>query len=229
MLGEQELDAPVEFRSFGFQESDDAVVPVPFPNESSWGVILQGHVRRFDVFSAGHTHTAAVKARIWDGAPEAEGGHWDEKEEIDYESVSDDAAGGAVAVPRTCTCAARECLDHLSVTPPPPTPLRRPVRQQRLDAWRERPDGTASAVAGRAWSRLRAEQRTMPHQLPSQCHHWPLAMENGFTHASVTESALMESEGGRRLSLIDAVVDTGSFWGSTRARRSGSNAGETRT
>ncbi|WP_234435790.1 hypothetical protein [Streptomyces sp. NRRL F-2747] len=92
LLGEQELDARVEFRSFGFQESDESVVPVPFPDESSWGVFLQQHVRRFDVFSAGHTHTAAVKARVWDGAPDAEDGEWEEQGEIDYESVSGDVA-----------------------------------------------------------------------------------------------------------------------------------------
>ncbi|MFJ3174329.1 hypothetical protein ACIPJK_26570 [Streptomyces roseus] len=92
LLGEQELDVRVEFRSFGFQESDDAAVPVPFPDESSWGVFLQGHLRRFDVFSAGHTHTAAVKARVWDGAPNAEDGEWDEQGEIDFESVSGEVA-----------------------------------------------------------------------------------------------------------------------------------------
>lgn len=51
LLGEQELDARVEFRSFGFQESDDSVVPVPFPDESSWG-------SSFSSMSAGSTCSA---------------------------------------------------------------------------------------------------------------------------------------------------------------------------
>ncbi|KOU18306.1 hypothetical protein ADK52_30875 [Streptomyces sp. WM6372] len=92
MLGRQELDARVEYRTFGFQESDDGVVPVPFPDGSGWGVFLQEHVRRFDVFSAGHTHTAAVTARVWDGPPDREDGEWEEQGEIDYESVSGDVA-----------------------------------------------------------------------------------------------------------------------------------------
>ncbi|MBT2539746.1 hypothetical protein J7E99_03235 [Streptomyces sp. ISL-44] len=92
LLGEQELDARVEFRAFGFQESDDSVVPVPFPDDFRWGVFLQEHVRRFDLFSAGHTHTAAVTARVWDGRPETGEGEWDEQGEIDYESVTGDVA-----------------------------------------------------------------------------------------------------------------------------------------
>lgn len=51
LLGRQELDARVEFRSFSFQESDESVVPVPFPDDFQWGVFLQAHVRRFDLFS----------------------------------------------------------------------------------------------------------------------------------------------------------------------------------
>ncbi|MFF4849467.1 hypothetical protein [Streptomyces sp. NPDC001194] len=91
LLGEQVLEARVEFRSFGFQESDDSVVPVPFPDDFRWGVFLQEHVRRFDLFSAGHTHTASVTARVWDGEPDAEG-VWEERAEIDYESVTGDVA-----------------------------------------------------------------------------------------------------------------------------------------
>ncbi len=92
LLGQQELDARVEFRAFGFQESDDSVVPVPFPDDFDWGVFLQERVRRFDVFSAGHTHTAAVTARVWDGPPDHEDGEWEEQGEIDYESVTGEVA-----------------------------------------------------------------------------------------------------------------------------------------
>ncbi|MCC0097630.1 hypothetical protein K7B10_23170 [Streptomyces flavotricini] len=92
LLGEQVLDARVEFRSFGFQESDESVVPVPFPDDFRWGVFLQEHVRRFDLFSAGHTHTASVTARVWDGEPDAAEGVWEERAEIGYESVTGDVA-----------------------------------------------------------------------------------------------------------------------------------------
>lgn len=67
LLGQQRVDAEVVFRAFGFQESDDNAMPVPYPDGYEWGVFLQPHVRRFGLFSAGHAHTAAVIARIWDG------------------------------------------------------------------------------------------------------------------------------------------------------------------
>ncbi|MGW3324853.1 hypothetical protein [Streptomyces virginiae] len=98
LLGRQEFDARVEFRGFAFQESDESVVPVPFPDDFQWGVFLQAHVRRFDLFSAGHTHTAAVTARVWDSQPDtdsdtdADAGDWDERAEIDYESVTGNVA-----------------------------------------------------------------------------------------------------------------------------------------
>ncbi|OEJ35209.1 hypothetical protein [Streptomyces subrutilus] len=92
LLGQQDLDVRVEFRSFGFQESDDSVVPVPFPDDFQWGVFLQGHVRRFDVFSAGHSHTASLAVRVWDSPPDSGAGDWDEQAETDFESVTGDVA-----------------------------------------------------------------------------------------------------------------------------------------
>lgn len=92
LVGNQRLDAEVAFRSFGFQESDDNLVPVPYPDGFEWGVFLQPYVRRFDLFSAGHTHTATVIARVWDGEPEGEAADWDEQAEVDYESVTGDVA-----------------------------------------------------------------------------------------------------------------------------------------
>lgn len=92
LMDQQKVDAGVAFRSFGFQESDDSLVPVPYPDGFEWGVFLQPHVRRFDLFSAGHTHTAAVIARVWDSEPEAEAVDWDEQAEVDYASVTGDVA-----------------------------------------------------------------------------------------------------------------------------------------
>ncbi|MET9422192.1 hypothetical protein ABZY06_15880 [Streptomyces sp. NPDC006540] len=92
LLRQEQLDVEVAFRGFGFQESDDSAVPVPFGDDYEWGVFLNQHVRRFDLFSAGHTHTAAVTVRIWDGEPEAEKADWDEQGEVDFESTTGDVA-----------------------------------------------------------------------------------------------------------------------------------------
>ncbi|MFF4267482.1 hypothetical protein [Streptomyces virginiae] len=90
LLGRQEFDSRVEFRGFPFQESDDSVATVP--GRLSVGRVLQAHTLRFDLFGAGHTHTAAVTARVWDSRPDTEAGDWDEPAEIVYESVTGDVA-----------------------------------------------------------------------------------------------------------------------------------------
>ncbi|MFE1384376.1 hypothetical protein ACFW6S_36075 [Streptomyces sp. NPDC058740] len=86
------LDVEVAFRGFGFQESDDTVVPVPFGDAYEWGVFLAQHERRFDLFSGGHTHTAAVTVKIWDAEPDADPVKWDEFGEVDFETTSGDVA-----------------------------------------------------------------------------------------------------------------------------------------
>ncbi|MFK0256317.1 hypothetical protein [Streptomyces sp. NPDC090445] len=53
---------------------------------------LEGRVEFRALGSAGHTHTAAVTARVWDARPDAGEGEWDEQAEVDYESVSGDVA-----------------------------------------------------------------------------------------------------------------------------------------
>ncbi|OKJ52615.1 hypothetical protein [Streptomyces sp. CB02261] len=92
LLQKQLLDVEVAFRGFGFQESDDAAVPVPFGDGYEWGVFLARHERRFDLFSAGHTHTAAVTVRIWDAEPVPELVEWDEIGEVDFETTTGDVA-----------------------------------------------------------------------------------------------------------------------------------------
>ncbi|MFJ3906402.1 hypothetical protein [Streptomyces sp. NPDC090025] len=92
LLHEQLLDVEVAFRGFGFQESDDTVVPVPFGDGQEWGSFLQEYSRRFDLFSAGHTHTAAVGVRVWASEPPAAEGVWDERGEVDFESATGDVA-----------------------------------------------------------------------------------------------------------------------------------------
>ncbi|MFF8604102.1 hypothetical protein ACF065_33925 [Streptomyces sp. NPDC015232] len=92
LLHQEHLDVEVAFRGFGFQESDDSAVPVPFGDGYEWGVFLQQHERRFDLFSAGHTHTASVEVRVWASAPSAAVGEWDEQAEVDFESTTGDVA-----------------------------------------------------------------------------------------------------------------------------------------
>ncbi|MEU8765279.1 hypothetical protein [Streptomyces sp. NPDC048659] len=53
---------------------------------------LAQHERRFDLFSAGHTHTAAVTVRIWDAEPAADPVEWDESGEVDFETTTGDVA-----------------------------------------------------------------------------------------------------------------------------------------
>ncbi|MER7540536.1 hypothetical protein ABTX77_38060 [Streptomyces sp. NPDC097704] len=59
LLRQELLDVEVAFRGFGFQESDDNVVPVPFGDDYEWGVFLRKDERRFDLFSAGRPPTAS--------------------------------------------------------------------------------------------------------------------------------------------------------------------------
>ncbi|MET8508510.1 hypothetical protein ABZV60_28310 [Streptomyces sp. NPDC004787] len=92
-LVRQELvNVEVAFRAFGFQESDDAAVPVPFGENFQWGVFLQGHERRLDLFSAGHTHTAAVEVRVWTASPPPAKRSWDEHGEVDFETTTGELA-----------------------------------------------------------------------------------------------------------------------------------------
>ncbi|MEV6400545.1 hypothetical protein AB0M39_38180 [Streptomyces sp. NPDC051907] len=88
VVSETLLAVRVAYNSFAFQESDDSAVPVPYNDAYVDGVFLTQHVRRFDVFSAGHTHTADVLVRVWDGEPEETNGAWDEQGEVDFESTT---------------------------------------------------------------------------------------------------------------------------------------------
>jgi hypothetical protein len=83
----------VGYYAFGLQESDDADLPVPFPDEFDTGVFLGTHPGRLDITSGGHTHTAAVEVEVWDGpAPAQDPSGWDEQAEADFESTSGQVA-----------------------------------------------------------------------------------------------------------------------------------------
>ncbi|WP_328394564.1 hypothetical protein OHS70_06455 [Streptomyces sp. NBC_00390] len=94
--------ADVGYHGFCLQESDDAVLPVPYPDGSVFGRFLTLFPGRIDIFSAGHTHTAAVTAEVWDGRPPEEHlSHWDEHGEGEYVSTSGTVAVWSMSVGRT--------------------------------------------------------------------------------------------------------------------------------
>ncbi|MFI6056021.1 hypothetical protein ACIBCO_38850 [Streptomyces violascens] len=93
VLLQQSLDVEVAYRGFCFQESDDSAVPVAFSDGYEWGVFLNPHVRRFDLFSSGHTHTALVTVKVWDAAPPVDDTErWEEQGEVDFESTTGELA-----------------------------------------------------------------------------------------------------------------------------------------
>ncbi|MFD3674562.1 hypothetical protein [Streptomyces sp. NPDC058672] len=99
---EQQLDADVGYHGFAFQESDDADLPVPFPDGFQGDVFLNAFPGRIDLYSAGHTHTASVTVQVWDGPPPAQdAAKWDELGEADYESTSGEVALWSMSLGRS--------------------------------------------------------------------------------------------------------------------------------
>lgn len=94
LVRQQELQVRVAYHSFALQESDDAALAVPYPDESEFGKYLNAFPGRLDFYSAGHTHTASVTVQVWDGPPPAgRDAEWEEREEAVFET-----AGGELAV-----------------------------------------------------------------------------------------------------------------------------------
>ncbi|MGW0615227.1 hypothetical protein [Streptomyces sp. NPDC002788] len=93
LVRQQHVDADVSYHCFGFQESDDADLPVPFPDDFADGVFLNAFPGRLDFYSAGHTHTASVTVEVWDAEPPSQDPQqWDEQAEADFESTSGEVA-----------------------------------------------------------------------------------------------------------------------------------------
>jgi hypothetical protein len=93
LVRKQHVDAYVGFHAFGLQESDDADLPVPFPDDFDFDAFLSTHPGRLDITSGGHTHTAAVAVEVWDGPPAAtDPAGWDEQAEADFASTSGEVA-----------------------------------------------------------------------------------------------------------------------------------------
>lgn len=85
----QRVSAYVGYYAFGLQESDDAELPVPFPDDFRRDAFLGVHPGRLDMTSGGHTHTATVDVEVWDAAPPPQDpADWDEQAEADFESTS---------------------------------------------------------------------------------------------------------------------------------------------
>ncbi|WP_053674002.1 hypothetical protein [Streptomyces sp. NRRL B-1140] len=101
LVRQQHLDADVGYHGFGLQESDDGELPVPFPDDFKQGVFLNDFPGRLDIFSGGHTHTAAVTVEVWDGQPpEQDPSLWDEQAETDFESTSGEVAVWSMSLGR---------------------------------------------------------------------------------------------------------------------------------
>ncbi|MGW3852696.1 hypothetical protein [Streptomyces fagopyri] len=93
LVRRQHVDAYVGYHAFGLQESDDADLPVPFPDDFDFDVFLGAHPGRLDITSGGHTHTAAVGVEVWDGPPpEQDPAGWDERAETGFTSTSGEVA-----------------------------------------------------------------------------------------------------------------------------------------
>ncbi|MER6499230.1 hypothetical protein ABT218_07515 [Streptomyces sp. NPDC001455] len=89
IVRQQHVEAYVGYHAFGLQESDDADLPVAFPDEFDFGVFLSAHPGRLDITSGGHTHTATVNVEVWDGPPPPQDpAGWDEQAEAGLESTS---------------------------------------------------------------------------------------------------------------------------------------------
>ena len=99
LVSRQDLDVDVDFYGWCLQDVDDSMVPVSFPEGFEGGAFLTAHEGRLDFTSAGHTHTAALAAEVWDGAPAAEGrgDGWDEVAEGRISCSSGQLAVWAVA------------------------------------------------------------------------------------------------------------------------------------
>ncbi|MEV8037380.1 hypothetical protein ACFYW8_31000 [Streptomyces sp. NPDC002742] len=102
LVRQQNVNADVGFHAFGLQESDDADLPVPFPDDHDRHVFLSAHPGRLDITSGGHTHTAAVSVEVWDGPPpEQNRAGWDETAEAEFTSTSGQVAVWSMYTGRT--------------------------------------------------------------------------------------------------------------------------------
>lgn len=93
-MSRQEFEVSVDFYHFGLQESDDADLPVPYPDEMDLddGWLVKSWPGRIDFRSAGHTHTAKATVEVWDGAPPEDADTWDVVEDTTLTTTSGNLA-----------------------------------------------------------------------------------------------------------------------------------------
>ncbi|MER6145438.1 hypothetical protein ABT174_36355 [Streptomyces sparsogenes] len=93
LVQQQVFDVRVSHHAFCFQDSDESLVPVEYPDEYEWGRFLNVRHGRIDFFSGGHTHIATVCVEVWDGEPPCDGrAEWDEQSEATMETACGELA-----------------------------------------------------------------------------------------------------------------------------------------
>ncbi|MFE2968460.1 amidohydrolase family protein [Streptomyces sp. NPDC059340] len=100
LIRQQKLAVEVDFYGFALQDLDDTQVPLEYPEgREAGGAFLTAHEGRLDIESAGHTHTAAMTAEVWDGEPPTadDRGDWEEQAEAQLHSPSGELALWGVA------------------------------------------------------------------------------------------------------------------------------------
>ncbi|MFD5557799.1 hypothetical protein ACFWIA_28660 [Streptomyces sp. NPDC127068] len=89
----QELEVEVDHYGFAFQDVDDTVVPVEYPEGRGSGALLTEFPGRLDVESAGHTHVAAMLVEVWDAEPVAQPvADWDDRGDAEIVLASGELA-----------------------------------------------------------------------------------------------------------------------------------------
>lgn len=83
------LEPTISFFSLCLQEWDDAALPLPYPEgigeEDGFVTAREGRV---DITSAGHSHVATMVMEVWDAEPAPSSEVWDEKSQVELNSVS---------------------------------------------------------------------------------------------------------------------------------------------
>jgi hypothetical protein len=89
LLRQVGLEPEVDFYGLCLQDADLAQVPVPYPGERVMEGFITAHQGRVDLESAGHTHTAVMRAEVWDGEPPPDTSRvWEEQGETQLHCVT---------------------------------------------------------------------------------------------------------------------------------------------
>ncbi|MFF9778520.1 hypothetical protein ACF1HJ_33330 [Streptomyces sp. NPDC013978] len=98
MVREQELEPEVDFYGMSLQDEESAQVAYPGGRVMDEGVFVTAHPGRVDIESAGHTHTPAMTAQVWDGEPPVDTSRvWDQRADTIVRSATGTLGVWAVA------------------------------------------------------------------------------------------------------------------------------------